>query len=68
MNYRLCLSFTDDSWEMLLDSNNQRLLIGLFQLHKKVASTYTEAKKQLGFTRSPSFDGYASAGGFFGLW
>ncbi len=39
----LCLSFTDDSWEMLQDSNNQRLLIGLFQFHKKVASTYTKA-------------------------
>ncbi len=40
----LCLSFTDDSWEMLLDSNNQRLSIGLFQFSKKAASTYTEAK------------------------
>ncbi len=39
----LCLSFKDDSWEMLRDSNNQRLLIGLFQFQKKVASTYTEA-------------------------
>jgi hypothetical protein len=43
MNYCLCLSFTDDSWEMLRDSNNQRLLIGLFQFHKKAASTYTKA-------------------------
>jgi hypothetical protein len=43
MNYCLCLSFTDDSWEMLQDSNNQRLSIGFFQFHKKVASTYTEA-------------------------
>ncbi len=39
----LCLSFTDDSWEMLQDSNNQRLLIGLFQFQKKVVSTYTKA-------------------------
>jgi hypothetical protein len=39
----LCLSFTDDIWEMLQDSNNQRLLIGLFQFHKKAASTHTEA-------------------------
>jgi hypothetical protein len=43
MNYHLCLSFTDDRWEMLRDSNNQRLSIGLFQFHKKVASTYTKA-------------------------
>jgi hypothetical protein len=28
---------------MLRDSNNQRLLIGLFQFQKKAASTYTEA-------------------------
>ena len=39
----LCLSFTDDSWEMLQDSNNQRLFIGLFQFNKKAASTYTKA-------------------------
>ncbi len=39
----LCLTFTDDSWEMLQDSNNQRLSISLFQFHKKAASTYTEA-------------------------
>jgi hypothetical protein len=43
MNYHLCLSFTDDSWEMLQDSNNQHLLIGPFQFHKKAASTYTKA-------------------------
>jgi hypothetical protein len=43
MNYRLCLSFTDDDWEMLQDSNNQHLLIGFFQFHKKAASTYTKA-------------------------
>jgi hypothetical protein len=43
MNYCLCLSFTDDSREMLQDSNNQRLSIGLFQFHKKAASTYTES-------------------------
>jgi hypothetical protein len=43
MNYRLCLSFSDDSWEMLRDSNNKRLSFGLFQFHKKAASTYTEA-------------------------
>jgi hypothetical protein len=43
--YELCLglSFTDDSWEMLRDSNNQHLLIGLFHFQKKAASTYTEA-------------------------
>ena len=39
----LCLSFADDGWEMLQDSNNQCLLIGLFQFHKKAVSTYTEA-------------------------
>ena len=39
----LCLSFTDDSWKMLQDSNNQRLSIGLFQFQKKAASTYTKA-------------------------
>jgi hypothetical protein len=43
MNYCLCLSFTDDIWEMLQDFNNQRLSIGLFQFHKKAASTYTKA-------------------------
>ncbi len=43
MNYHLCLSFTDDSWKMLRDSNNQCLLICLFQFHKKAASTYTKA-------------------------
>jgi hypothetical protein len=43
MNYCLCLSFTDDGWEMLRDSSNQRLWIGLFQFHKKGAYTYTEA-------------------------
>ncbi len=43
MNYCLCSSFTDDSWEMLHDSNNQCLLIGLFQFHKKAVPTYTEA-------------------------
>jgi hypothetical protein len=37
------LSFTDDSWEMLQDTNNQRLTIGLFHFQKKAASTYTEA-------------------------
>ena len=40
---RLCLSFTDDSWEMLRDPNNQHLLICLLQFHKKAVSTYTEA-------------------------
>jgi hypothetical protein len=40
---RLCLSFTDDSWEMLQDSNDQCLSISLFQFQKKAASTYTEA-------------------------
>jgi hypothetical protein len=39
----LCLSFKDDSWEMLGDSNNQCLSFGLFQFHKKAASTYTKA-------------------------
>ncbi len=39
----LCLSFTDDSWEMLQDFNNHCSLIGFFQFHKKVASTYTKA-------------------------
>ncbi len=39
----LCLSFTDESWEMLGDSNDQRLLIGLFQFQKKAVSTYTKA-------------------------
>ncbi len=39
----LCLSFTDDGWEMLQDSNNQHFSIGLFQFHKTAASTYTEA-------------------------
>jgi hypothetical protein len=39
----LCLSITDDSWEMLQDSNKQCLLIGLFQFQKKAASTYTKA-------------------------
>ncbi len=43
MNYPLCSSFTYDSWEMLKDSNNQCLLIDLFQFHKKAASTYNEA-------------------------
>jgi hypothetical protein len=43
MNYHICSSLTDDSWEMLRDSNNQHLLIGLFQFHKKVASTYSKA-------------------------
>jgi hypothetical protein len=43
MNYHLCLSFTDDSWEMLRDSNSQHLSIGLFHFHKKAASTYTKA-------------------------
>jgi hypothetical protein len=42
---RLCLSFTDDSWEMLQDSNNQHLLIGFFQFHKKAASTDTETNR-----------------------
>ncbi len=37
------LSFTDDSWEMLQDSDYHRLMIGLFQFHKKGASTYTDA-------------------------
>jgi hypothetical protein len=29
---------------MLQDSNNQRLMIGLFEFHKKGVATYTEAK------------------------
>jgi hypothetical protein len=37
------LSLTDDSWEMLQDSNNQHLTIGLFQFHNKGVSTYTKA-------------------------
>ncbi len=68
MNYCLCLSFTDDSWEMLRDSSNQHLSFGLFQFHKKVVSTYTKSQQQSGCTRSPSFDDYASAGGFLNLW
>jgi hypothetical protein len=36
-------SFVGLSLEMLQDSNNQCLSIGLFQFHKKVASTYTKA-------------------------
>ncbi len=64
----LCLSFTDDSWEMLRDSNNQRLLIGLFQFQKKAASTYTQANNSQDVLAALHFGGYASVGGFFGLW
>jgi hypothetical protein len=31
---------------MLRDSSNQRLLIGLFQFHKKAVSTYTKANNR----------------------
>jgi hypothetical protein len=39
------LSFTDDSWEMLRDSKNQHLMIGLFHVHKKEPSTYTQGQQ-----------------------
>jgi hypothetical protein len=37
------LWFTDDSWDMLCNSLNQRLVIGAFEFNKKGLSTYTKA-------------------------
>jgi hypothetical protein len=67
LNYCLYLSFTDDSWELLQDSNHQCLSIGLFQFHKKVASTYTKTNNSRDVLAALHLI-YASAGGLLGLW
>jgi hypothetical protein len=68
MNYCPCLSFTDDSWEMLQDSNNQRLLIGLFLFHKKAVSTYTEANNSWDVLAALHLMVILQLEDFFGLW
>jgi hypothetical protein len=52
---------------MLHNSLNQRLVIGLFEFHKKGSSTYTKANNYHDVLAAFHLMDFASAGGFLSL-